>query len=149
MFTASHVAGRCTHRSSAIPTASVYSHLTLTSAMPEFPVPMSLLAEHRYRPLLEGRRGYNTSLLPLWMNLLSPSVTFHQVKIVAELDLALQCNVKLEFSFAIRSDCGPIVTSTGRSECANMGKKMERNESYIGSLVLLFHDLLLRRVNSR
>lgn len=128
MFTTSRVAGLRTHRSWAISTASVYLHLTLTSAVLERPVPMSLVAEHQYRPLSEGRRECNTRLLLLFMDLLSPSVIFHQAKVTAESDLALHCNVNAEFSFLIRSDCGLILTFTGRSECANMGEKMERNE---------------------
>lgn len=140
MFTTSHVAGLPTHWSRVIPTASGYSHLTLTSAVLDCPVPMSLVAEHRYRPLSEGRRDGNTSLSPLWMDLLSPSFIFHQVKVGTESNVASQRNVNAEPSFPIRLDCGMILTSTGRSECANMGEKMERNEIYIGPLVLLFLD---------
>lgn len=132
----------------AILTALVYSHWTLTSAVLECPIPTSLEAEHWYRPLSERRRGSNTSVSLQWMDLLPLSVIFHQVNFGSEWDWALQCNVNLEVSFPIRSDCGLIITFTGQSECANMGEKMERNESYIGSLVLLFHDLFLWLSNS-
>lgn len=67
-------------RSKIILNMNFHSHLTLTSASSDCPVPRWLEAEHQYRPLSDALSELNTSEWFLCSRSGASGVTFHQVK---------------------------------------------------------------------
>ena len=101
-----------------ITSASFYSHLTLTSAGCDFPLPMSLVASQLYSPLSEGLAEFTLKVWVwvCWMISSLPSVVFLQVtELTGGLDSAEQLSVNNTFSFTSRPGLAWTVTCLGLS----------------------------------
>ena len=103
-----------------ITSASFYSHLTLTSALCDFPLPMSLVASQLYSPLSER---LTESTVKVWVRvqycrMISslPLIVFLQVTdLTGGLDSAEQLSVNNTFSFTSRPGLAWTVTCLGLS----------------------------------
>ena len=96
-----------------ITSASFYSHLTLTSAGCDFPLPMSLVASQLYSPLSEGLAEFTVKVWVwvCWTISSLPSVVFLQVTaLTGGLDSAIQLSVNDTFSFTSRPGLAWTVT---------------------------------------
>ena len=115
-----------------ITSASFYSHLTLTSAGCDFPLPMSLVASQLYSPLSEGLAEFIVKVWVwvCWMISSLPSVVFLQVtELTGGLDSAVQLSVNNTFSFTSRAGLAWTVTFLGLSAVT---KNIENRElSYL------------------
>ena len=101
-----------------ITSASFYSHLTLTSALCDFTLPMSLVASQLYSPLSEGLTEFTLKVWVrvCWMISSLPSVVFLQVTdLTGGLDSAEQLSVNNTFSFTSRPGRAWTVTCLGLS----------------------------------
>lgn len=98
-----------------IMSASVYSHLTLTSACWDFPVPISLLASQLYSPLSEGLTDLTVTIWPSMISFFSSLIFIQVTEVTGGKDWAWQRSVNDAFSFTARPGWAFTVTSLGRS----------------------------------
>ena len=101
-----------------ITSASFYSHLTLTSALCDFTLPMSLVASQLYSPLSEGLTEFTLKVWVqvCWMISSLPLIVFLQVTdLTGGLDSAEQLSVNNTFSFTSRPGRAWTVTCLGLS----------------------------------
>lgn len=95
---------------------SVHSHLTLTSACCDFPVPISLLAAQLYHPLSEGLTDFKSKERVFRMTTFFPLTIFIQVmEVTCGWEWALHCSVNVLFSSTTKSGVACTVTFLGWS----------------------------------